>query len=36
VGALAPHVCFSVYLHSLNIDPEAMMDVTLWPVAATK
>jgi len=32
VGALTPHVCFSVYLHSLNIDPEAVMDATLWPV----
>lgn len=31
IGALTPHVCFSVYLHSLNVDPEALMDATLWP-----
>ena len=31
VGALTPHVCFSVYLHSINVDPEALMDATLWP-----
>lgn len=32
IGALTPHVCFSVYLHSLNVDPEALMDATLWPL----
>ncbi len=26
LGALTPHLCFSVYLHSLNVDPEALMD----------
>lgn len=31
IGALTPHVCLSVYLHSLNIDPEAAMDASLWP-----
>ena len=31
LGALTPHLCFSVYLHSLNVDPEALMDATLWP-----
>ena len=31
LGALTPHVCFSVYLHSLNVDPEALMDAALWP-----
>lgn len=31
LGALAPHLCFSVYLHSLNVDPEALMDASLWP-----
>ena len=38
IGAFAPHVCFSVYLHSLNVDPEALMDVSLFPapVAAAK
>lgn len=30
VGALTPHLCFSVYLHSINVDPEAVMDATLW------
>jgi murein DD-endopeptidase MepM/ murein hydrolase activator NlpD len=30
IGALTPHVCFSVYLHSLNVDPEALMDASLW------
>ncbi len=30
LGALIPHVCFSVYLHSLNVDPEALMDGSLW------
>ena len=30
LGALTPHVCFSVYLHSLNVDPEALMDGSLW------
>ncbi len=34
IGALTPHLCFSVYLHSLNVDPEALMDASLWP--ATK
>ncbi len=34
LGALTPHVCFSVYLHSLNVDPEALMDATLWPAGA--
>jgi len=34
LGALTPHLCFSVYLHSLNVDPEAMMDATLWPPSA--
>jgi hypothetical protein len=33
IGALTPHLCFSVYLHSLNVDPEALMDATLWPAA---
>lgn len=33
IGALTPHLCFSVYLHSLNVDPEALMDASLWPVA---
>lgn len=32
IGALTPHLCFSVYLHSLNVDPEALMDATLWPM----
>ena len=31
LGAQTPHVCFSVYLHSLNVDPEALMDANLWP-----
>ncbi len=31
LGAPTPHLCFSVYLHSLNVDPEALMDATLWP-----
>jgi murein DD-endopeptidase MepM/ murein hydrolase activator NlpD len=31
LGALTPHLCFSVYLHSLNVDPEALMDASLWP-----
>lgn len=31
IGALTPHLCFSVYLHSLNVDPEALMDASLWP-----
>jgi len=31
LGALSPHLCFSVYLHSLNVDPEALMDASLWP-----
>jgi hypothetical protein len=31
IGALVPHVCFSVYLHSLDVDPEALMDASLWP-----
>ena len=30
LGAITPHLCFSVYLHSLNVDPEALMDGTLW------
>ncbi len=30
-GALIPHLCFSVYLHSVNVDPEAVMDGSLWP-----
>ena len=30
LGALTPHLCFSVYLHSLNVDPEALMDGSLW------
>ncbi len=34
VGALTPHLCFSVYLHSLNVDPEALMDASLWPPTA--
>ena len=33
LGAFTPHVCFSVYLHSLNVDPEALMDEGLWPPA---
>lgn len=33
IGALTPHLCFSVYLHSLNVDPEALMDSSLWPAA---
>lgn len=33
IGALTPHLCFSVYLHSLNVDPEALMDPGLWPAA---
>ncbi|MEO8499737.1 MAG: M23 family metallopeptidase [Vicinamibacteria bacterium] len=31
LGALTSHLCFSVYLHSLNVDPEALMDGSLWP-----
>ena len=31
VGALTPHLCFSVYLHSLNVDPAALMDPSLFP-----
>lgn len=31
LGALTPHLCFSVYLHSLNVDPEALMDASSWP-----
>lgn len=30
LGAQTPHLCFSVYLNSANIDPEAMMDPGLW------
>lgn len=30
IGAQSPHLCFSVYLNSINIDPEAMMDASLW------
>ena len=33
LGALTAHLCFSVYLHSLNVDPEAVMDPSLWPAA---
>jgi murein DD-endopeptidase MepM/ murein hydrolase activator NlpD len=36
IGALTPHVCFSVYLHSVNVDPEALMDASLWPAIAGK
>ena len=36
LGALTPHVCFSVYLHSLNVDPEALMDATLWPAGVSR
>jgi len=36
IGALIPHVCFSVYLHSLGVDPEALMDASLWPAPAVK
>ena len=36
IGAFVPHVCFSVYLHSLNVDPEALMDASLWPAPALK
>ena len=35
LGALFPHVCFSVYLHSLNVDPEAVMDASLFPPHVT-
>ena len=35
LGAFTAHLCFSVYLHSLNIDPEAMMDASLFPAPAT-
>ncbi|MBK5255962.1 MAG: M23 family metallopeptidase [Vicinamibacteria bacterium] len=31
LGALTPHLCFSTYLHSLNVDPAALMDASLWP-----
>lgn len=31
LGAFSPHVCFSVYLHSINVDPEAVMDASLFP-----
>ncbi len=31
LGALTPHLCFSVYLHSLNVDPVALMDASFWP-----
>ena len=31
LGGFTPHLCFSVYLHSLNVDPEALMDASLWP-----
>jgi hypothetical protein len=30
IGAQNPHLCFGVYLHSANIDPEAMLDPSLW------
>jgi murein DD-endopeptidase MepM/ murein hydrolase activator NlpD len=33
VGALTTHLCFSVYLHSINVDPEAVMDSALWLAA---
>jgi murein DD-endopeptidase MepM/ murein hydrolase activator NlpD len=36
IGALTPHLCFSVYLHSVNIDPEAAMDASLWPAGTLK
>ena len=36
IGALTPHLCFSVYLHSINIDPEAVMDASLWPAGTLK
>ena len=31
IGSLTPHLCFSVYLHSINVDPVALMDASLWP-----
>jgi murein DD-endopeptidase MepM/ murein hydrolase activator NlpD len=31
LGALTPHLCFSAYLHSLNVDPVALMDGSFWP-----
>ena len=33
LGAVTPHLCFSVYLHSINVDPEALMDPGLWTTA---
>jgi len=36
IGALTTHLCFSVYLHSINVDPEALMDSTLWLAASAK
>jgi murein DD-endopeptidase MepM/ murein hydrolase activator NlpD len=36
LGALTAHLCFSVYLHSLNVDPEALMDTGLWPPGSAK
>lgn len=33
IGASTPHLCFSVYLHSINVDPEVLMDASLWPPA---
>jgi len=36
IGALTPHLCFSVYLHSINVDPEALMDASFWPGAPAK
>jgi len=36
LGALTPHLCFSVYLHSINVDPVALMDAAYWPASARR
>ena len=36
IGALTTHLCFSVYLHSLNVDPEAVMDQDVWLAARSQ
>lgn len=33
LGALTPHLCFAVYINAINVDPEALMDASLWPSA---
>jgi murein DD-endopeptidase MepM/ murein hydrolase activator NlpD len=36
IGALTPHLCFSVYLHSINVDPAALMEASFWPGGSRK